>query len=124
MEKVLIKSLDNYIDKEVTLSGWLTNRRSGKGLEFLIIRDGSGFTQCIVDESQVSEETFRIAKSLSQESSINVTGKVVKDERQVGGFEIHVKNVELIGDSIDYPITNKPHGGEFLMDKRQRFIVF
>lgn len=122
MEKVLIESLENYVEKEVTISGWLTNKRGGKGLEFLIIRDGSGFVQCIVDENQVGEEIFKVAKSTSQECSLNVTGKVVKDERQVGGFEIHVSNVELLGESVDYPITNKPHGVEFLMDKRHLWL--
>jgi asparaginyl-tRNA synthetase len=122
MEKVLIENLGKHIDKEVKLSGWLTNKRSGKGLEFLIIRDGSGFVQCIVDESKVSESAFQVAKSLSQESSFTLKGKVVKDERQMGGFEIHVSDIELIHESKEYPITNKPHGVEFLMDNRHLWL--
>ena len=63
MEKVLIDSLAKCVGEEILISGWLTNKRSGKGLEFLIVRDGSGFTQCIVDESKVSEKHFQIAKA-------------------------------------------------------------
>jgi asparaginyl-tRNA synthetase len=122
MEKVLIESLSKHINKEVSLSGWLTNKRSGKGLEFLIIRDGSGFVQCIVDESKVNESSFQVAKSLSQESSVTLTGLVVEDERQIGGYEIHVSNLELIHESKEYPITNKPHGVEFLMDNRHLWL--
>ncbi len=122
MEKVLIENLSKHIDKEVSLSGWLTNKRSGKGLEFLIIRDGSGFVQCIVDESKVNESSFQVAKGLSQESSVILTGNVVKDERQIGGYEIHVSNLELIHESKEYPITNKPHGVEFLMDNRHLWL--
>ena len=122
MEKVLIESLGKYVEKDVTLSGWLMNKRSGKGLEFLIIRDGSGFVQCIVDESKVSEEAFLVAKNLTQESSFTLNGKVVKDERQIGGYEIHVDHIDLIHESKEYPITNKPHGVEFLMDNRHLWL--
>ncbi len=122
MKKVLIESLHKHVGEEVELSGWLTNKRSGKGLEFLIIRDGSGFAQCIADESTIGNEAFLAAKNLSQESSFTVTGKVVKDERQIGGYEIHASNVKLINKSEDYPISNKAHGVEFLMDKRHLWL--
>lgn len=122
MEKVLISQLANFEGKEVALSGWLTNKRSGKGLEFLIIRDGSGFIQCIVDETKVNDADFQIAKSLTQESSVSLVGQVVKDEKQIGGFEIHVSKLELLHESKGYPITNKPHGVEFLMDNRHLWL--
>jgi len=119
---VLIQDLKNYVGQEVKLAGWLTNKRSGKGLEFLIIRDGSGFAQCIIEEVKVDEKSFQTAKTISQESSFTVTGKVVKDEKQIGGYEIHATSVELISEAINYPITNKPHGVEFLMDNRHLWL--
>jgi asparaginyl-tRNA synthetase len=122
MEKVLIQNLDKHENQEISISGWLTNKRSGKGLEFLIVRDGSGFTQCIVDETKVNEKVFQLAKEISQESSLKLKGKVVKDERQIGGYEIHVQTLEIIHESNSYPITNKPHGVEFLMDNRHLWL--
>lgn len=122
MKKVLIENLQQHEGEEVVLSGWLTNKRSGKGLEFLIIRDGSGFAQCIADAEKISEEAFQTAKNLSQESSFSITGKVVKDERQIGGYEIHASNIELISQASDYPISNKAHGVEFLMDNRHLWL--
>ncbi len=122
MKKVLIESLHKHVGEEVELSGWLTNKRSGKGLEFLIMRDGSGFAQCIVDEEKIDNEAFLAAKNLSQESSFTITGTVVKDERQIGGYEIHANNVKLISQSTDYPISNKAHGVEFLMDNRHLWL--
>lgn len=122
MEKVLIQDLGKFVGKKISLSGWLTNKRSGKGLEFLIIRDGSGFVQCIVDETNVGEKYFNTAKSLSQESSLRLEGTVVVDEKQIGGYEIHVNKIELIQESVNYPITNKPHGVEFLMDNRHLWL--
>jgi asparaginyl-tRNA synthetase len=122
MGKVLIQDLKNFENQEVNISGWLTNKRSGKGLEFLIIRDGSGFTQCIVDENKVDKKVFQAAKEISQESSLNLKGKVVKDERQIGGFEIHVDTLEILHTANNYPISNKPHGVEFLMDNRHLWL--
>ncbi|MFN8256534.1 MAG: asparagine--tRNA ligase [Bacteroidales bacterium] len=122
MEKVYIQDLKKYEGQDVSISGWLMNKRSSKGLEFLIVRDGTGFTQCIVEEGKVSEKSFLAAKEMSQESSLKLKGKVVKDERQVGGFEIHVQSLETISVANGYPITNKPHGTEFLMDNRHLWL--
>lgn len=122
MKAVLIQDLHKYEGAQVSLSGWLTNKRSSKGLEFLIIRDGSGFAQCIVEEARVGDRSFQTAKSLSQESSFTIKGTVVKDEKQIGGYELHADSLELISASVDYPITNKPHGTEFLMDNRHLWL--
>ncbi|OQY04874.1 MAG: asparagine--tRNA ligase [Bacteroidetes bacterium 4572_117] len=122
MERAVIQNLNNFVGKEISLKGWLTNKRSGKGLEFLIVRDGTGYVQCIVNEDDVNEKVFNIAKSLSQESSIEISGLVVKDERQVGGYEIQLDNLKLISEASAFPITNKPHGVEFLMDNRHLWL--
>lgn len=122
MKGILIQELSKYEGKEIALSGWLTNKRSGKGLEFLIIRDGSGFAQCIVDETKVDNDSFQLAKTMSQESSLKIQGIVVKDDKQIGGFEVHATNIELITSANNYPITNKPHGVEFLMDNRHLWL--
>ncbi|NPA45003.1 MAG: asparagine--tRNA ligase [Chlorobi bacterium] len=119
---IQIKDFKNHEGQTIETQGWLTNKRSGKGLEFIILRDGSGFAQCIVDAESVPNDVFETAKRLSQESSIKLEGKVVKDEKQIGGYELHVTNLELIGTSVDYPITNKEHGIEFLMDKRHLWL--
>ena len=122
MKSTVIQDLKKFEGAQVRLKGWLTNKRSGKGLEFLIIRDGSGYIQCIVNEEDVSADVFQLAKSLSQESSVEISGTVVKDERQIGGFEMHVNNIVLIGEALAYPITNKAHGVEFLMDNRHLWL--
>ncbi len=119
---VRISDFHKFEGKEITVCGWLMNNRSSKGLEFIILRDGSGFAQCIVDAAKVSPETFEDAKKLTQESSMELTGTVVKDERQVGGYELHVSNLKIIHISEEYPISNKQHGVEFLMDQRHLWL--
>ncbi len=119
---VLIEQLSTHVEKEVVLKGWVTNRRNSKGLAFIILRDGSGFCQCVVDESLVGEEVFAEVSKLTQESAISLKGRVKADERQVGGFELQVSEFSLINLSEEYPISNKAHGVEFLMDNRHLWL--
>ena len=92
MKSVLIKNIKDFDKKEVTINGWVYNsRRSGK-IGFLTFRDGFGLVQCIVAKNDVGDENFDIFKSLTQESSLILHGKVVENERAPGGFEIIVTN--------------------------------
>ena len=119
---MLIKDLSNFVDKNVTLKGWVANRRDGKGLVFIILRDGTGQCQCIGDFNLIGEEKFNEAVSLGLESSLIVTGKVVADERQIGGYELHISDIEVLQNVKDYPIAKKEHGIEFLMDQRHLWL--
>ncbi|PCH68415.1 MAG: asparagine--tRNA ligase [Bacteroidetes bacterium] len=117
-----IKDISNQVGNEITLNGWIANKRSGKGIHFIVLRDGSGFIQCIVAENEVSKEIFDLADQLSLESSVSITGKVVRDERQIGGFEIQASNLTLYQLSNEYPISKKSHGVDFLMDNRHLWL--
>ncbi len=89
---------------------------------FLNLRDGTGLCQCVVSAESVSAEIFTLAASLGLESSLSLTGKVVKDERQLGGFELQVSDLILISSCQEYPISNKEHGVEFLSDNRHLWL--
>lgn len=119
---IYIENLKDHVGQEVTLNGWQANMRTGKGLLFIVLRDGSGFCQCVVNEEAVSQETFNALKEASQEASISLTGFVKQDDRQIGGFELEVKEGKVIGQSTDYPISNKEHGVEFLMSNRHLWL--
>ena len=118
MQKITIKDLSEYVGKEVTLSGWLYNKRSSGKIKFIILRDGSGYLQCVYFKGNLSEEVFENAGKYGQESSITVTGKVKEEKRAPGGFELDATDIQLISEAVDYPITPKDHGVEFLMDNR------
>jgi asparaginyl-tRNA synthetase len=120
--KITIKDASKFVDQEVTIGGWLASKRSSGKIAFLQIRDGSGFIQGVVVKAEVGEEIFARAKSGSQESSLYVTGVIQKDERSPFGFELQVKDIEIIHESLDYPITPKAHGPEFLMDNRHLWL--
>ncbi|NNC94842.1 MAG: asparagine--tRNA ligase [Chitinophagales bacterium] len=117
-----IKDLEAFVGQKVTLKGWLANKRSGKGIAFLILRDGSGFCQCVVTESDVDEESFENAKSLTLESAFEIEGNVVRDEKQMGGFELQATKLRTISIAEEYPIAKKEHGVDFLMDRRHLWL--
>lgn len=117
-----IKDLSKHEDDVVTLKGWVYNSRSSKAIHFIELRDGSGLCQCIVALDEVGQEDFDAAGTLKQESSVEITGKVVKDDRSVGGYELHATGVKVIQVAENYPITPKDHGVEFLMENRHLWL--
>lgn len=119
---VTIEQLKDFVGREVTLQGWVYNQRTSKALLFTIMRDGTGLCQCLTAADEVAEPVWEAISSLSQESSLTMTGTVVKDERSVGGYELHVSDVKVIQIAHDYPITPKEHGVEFLMDHRHLWL--
>ena len=121
-QSTYIDRLGEYEGHRVTLKGWLYNKRSSKGLHFLILRDGTGLVQCVVSEEGVDAESWRAAEEATQESSVVVTGLVRRDERQVGGYEVQAMAVELVSRADEYPITPKEHGIDFLMNHRHLWL--
>ncbi len=113
-----ISDLKDNVGEEVTLAGWLYKSRSSGKVQFLIIRDGTGLCQCIVEKDKIPEELFAQLKRLGQESSLMVTGTVRAEERSVGGFELAVTAAQIVSPATDYPITPKAHGIDFLLKHR------
>jgi asparaginyl-tRNA synthetase len=125
-EQVTIEHVADWIGKDITIKGWLY-AKTGKGkLQFLQVRDGTGMMQCIVFKKTVSPEVFEMARQLTQESSLIVSGTVRVDERAPGipgGFEMDVQELEIVQIVTDeYPITPKEHGVDFLMQNRHLWI--
>jgi len=115
---VYIDQLKNHVGQEVTLKGWLYNSRASGKIQFLIVRDGTGRCQCIVEKGKVPEDVFDQFKHLGQESSLSVTGTVRADERSLGGHELAVTGARPLSPAEGYPITPKQHGVDFLMKHR------
>jgi asparaginyl-tRNA synthetase len=122
---VEIRNVSQHAGQEVLIQGWLYNLRTSGKLLFPIFRDGTGLIQGVVVKSAVAPEVFELVKSLTQESSVRVTGKVRADSRAPGGFELDVTGLEviqLVPVDHPYPITPKEHGVEFLMDHRHLWL--
>ena len=116
--KAYIAELKNNVGQEVTLAGWLYKSRSSGKVQFLVLRDGTGLCQCVVEKDKVSGELFEQLKHLGQESSLTVTGTVRADERSLGGYELALTDAQIISPADGYPITPKSHGVDFLLKHR------
>jgi asparaginyl-tRNA synthetase len=117
-----IQDISKHEGQQVTIAGWLSNRRSSGKIHFLIVRDGTGFVQAVMSKAAVGDDAFTRADHLSQETSLSVTGTVRADARAKGGYEIDVQDVQVHGESHDFPITPKEHGVDYLMDRRHLWI--
>lgn len=122
MNTITMNQAGNFVDQEVIVNAWLTNKRSSGKIAFLQLRDGKAYFQGIVLKAEVGEELFEQAKGLHQETSLRLTGVVQSDDRSALGYELLVKSFEVIGESEDYPITPKEHGTDFLMDHRHLWL--
>lgn len=122
MAHVYIQDIAEHVEKEVTLKGWLYNKTDKGKLRFLLIRDGTGVIQTVVFQKNVTPEVFQATDTLTQESSLVVTGTIRQDERALGGFEMDVRDLEVIQVADSYPISPKEHGTSFLMDNRHLWL--
>jgi asparaginyl-tRNA synthetase len=113
-----IDRLHESVEKTVTLRGWVYNTRPSGKLSFLILRDGTGLCQCVLEKNEATAAFFDEAKKLPQESSVEITGVVKAEPRSVGGHELRVTGLRVVHVALDYPITPKPHGIDFLMKHR------
>jgi asparaginyl-tRNA synthetase len=117
-----ISDIASHQGQQITIRGWLHNRRSSGKLHFLIVRDGTGFVQAVMSKAAVGDAAFTLADHLGQETSLSVTGTVRADARAKGGYELDVVGLEVHGESHDYPITPKEHGVDYLLDRRHLWI--
>jgi asparaginyl-tRNA synthetase len=122
VETVRIARIGDHVDRDVTVQGWLYNKRSKGKLHFLVLRDGSGTIQAVMFAGDVSPEAFALADRIGQESSIRVLGRVRADPRAPGGYELSVRDLDVLQESHDYPITPKEHGVDFLMNHRHLWL--
>ncbi|WP_172196269.1 asparagine--tRNA ligase [Saccharibacillus qingshengii] len=120
--KTDIRGVSGHVGETVKIGCWVNNKRSSGKIQFLQLRDGTGYIQGVVVKSEVSEKIWNDAKSLTQESSLYVTGIIREEPRSKSGYEMTVTGIEVLHLTEDYPITPKEHGVDFLMDHRHLWL--
>jgi asparaginyl-tRNA synthetase len=118
MTTVRIESLSAHTGHTVTVRGWVSHTRSSGKIAFVVLRDGTGLLQGVLSKKEVSAEVWERFPSLTQETSIALTGTVREEPRAPGGYEMHVSDLQVIGPSVDYPIQPKEHGTQYLFEHR------
>jgi asparaginyl-tRNA synthetase len=122
MEQTYISDIGKHLGEEVTIKGWLYNKRSSGKLGFLEIRDGSGIIQGVLSKKDVSEQCWNDCERVTQESSITVLGVPREHPKRPGVYELDIKDLQIVQLAHEYPITPKDHGIEFLMDHRHLWL--
>jgi asparaginyl-tRNA synthetase len=122
MTAVDIRGLRDHVGETVTVRGWVTTTRSSGKIAFVVVRDGSGYVQGVLSKKEVSESTWSAFGSLTQETSVAMTGQVREEPRSPGGYELSVQAMEVLGPSPEYPITPKEHGTTFLFEHRHLWL--
>ena len=122
MARVYIDEIGKHVGEEVTLRGWLYNKRHSGKLYFVLVRDGTETIQCVAYRPDVGDEVFARCDEVTQESSVEVTGTVKADARSPLGYELTLRDLRIVQLAHDYPITPKEHGTAFLMDNRHLWL--
>ncbi|HEV8197221.1 MAG TPA: asparagine--tRNA ligase [Gemmatimonadales bacterium] len=122
MASVYINELGQHTGRSVTVRGWVVTTRSSGKIAFLVVRDGTGYLQAVFPRKEVAETVWDAFGTLTQETSVAVTGQVREDARSPGGFELTATGLEIIGPSVDFPITPKEHGTQFLFEHRHLWL--
>ncbi|UCG87400.1 MAG: asparagine--tRNA ligase [Gemmatimonadota bacterium] len=118
----LIRHLPGLIGQSVALRGWVVTTRSSGKIAFLVIRDGTGYLQCVIAKQDVDEATWETSRLLTLETSVEVSGEIREDSRSPGGVELGVESLATLGPSADFPIGKKEHGTAFLFERRHLWL--
>ena len=122
MALITIDAAGQHVGQEVTIRGWLRSRRDSGKLHFLTVRDGTGDLQAVVSKKAVGDDQFALSASLTQESSLVLTGQLRRDDRAPGGYELDVSRIEALQIAQPFPIQPKEHGVGFLMEHRHLWL--
>lgn len=121
-DRFYIQDAGKHDGQIVTVKGWVYNKRSSGKIKFLVMRDGTGLMQGVLFKGECSEEAFNDFEKLTQESAVEVTGKIRKEPRSPGGYEMGIHSLKVVSIAEPYPISPKEHGIEFLMENRHLWV--
>ena len=119
---VEIRQLSDHVGSEVSISGWVETTRGHGKVAFAVVRDGTGIVQCVFLQKALPESVWAAFQTLTQESTVVVTGEVKADDRAPGGYELGITDLEVLHVAEEYPIQPKEHGVEFLLDHRHLWL--
>jgi len=122
MTAVLISELRAHVGETVTVRGWVVTTRSSGKIAFMVLRDGSAYVQGVLSKKEVPAATWEAFAGLTQEASVALVGTVREEPRSPGGYELAVTGLEVLGASVDYPITPKEHGTTYLFEHRHLWL--
>lgn len=121
-QAVWINKLKGSVDSEVTIRGWIRNRRMGKNMWFIDLRDGSDEVQCALYVPDANPDLVNQLKEADLESIVQFTGKVVENAKAIGGIELQISSGEILQSVTNFPINKPDHNIQHLMKYRHLWI--
>jgi asparaginyl-tRNA synthetase len=119
---VEIQELARHVGDEVTVRGWVETTRTHGKVAFAVVRDGTGIVQGVFLQKGLPEAVWERHGTLTQETTVAVTGVVKEEPRAPGGYELGVTDLEVLALAEEYPIQPKEHGVDFLLDHRHLWL--
>lgn len=120
-QATFISRIAPFVGKDVTIKGWIYNKRGSGKIQFLQVRDGTGFIQVIVNHAEVSDSVWEAAQTATIETSVILHGLVTKHPKKEE-YELQLKDIKIVHISEEYPIGKKEHGPDFLLDNRHLWL--
>jgi nondiscriminating aspartyl-tRNA synthetase len=121
MERTLSKNIAGCIGQKTTIKGWLHKKRLLGGLTFINVRDRSGLVQVLIEDKDETEKL----RGMQLGTVLEITGKVIAEERAPGGAEIHEPKITILVPvtdespiEIDKPISHKSENLDTLFEHR------
>ena len=117
-----IEELPSLTGQPVVTRGWVMTTRSSGKIAFITLRDGTAYLQVVLSKKDVPEAAWEAFRTLTQETSVEVSGTVRADARAPGGVELTAQDLKVLGPSPEFPITPKEHGTAFLFEHRHLWL--
>ncbi len=117
-----IEALPALAGRSAVVRGWVMTTRSSGKIAFVSLRDGTGYLQVVVSKKDVPERVWDTLGTLTQETSVEVSGAVRADARAPGGVELTATDLRVLGTSHEFPISPKEHGTAFLFEHRHLWL--
>jgi nondiscriminating aspartyl-tRNA synthetase len=95
MKRTLIAELSSSSSDRILLKGWVRRLRETKSTSFIILRDCSGEIQVVADPARTR------GLGLRAECAVAIAGKLRRDERAPGGFEVDLETIEVLGPAAE-----------------------
>ena len=122
MGKIYFKNLNEYINKEITIEGFVDNIRDLQYVQFLIIRDSTGKLQVTIEKNEDNKKLNEIVSNITNESTVKITGTLFENEKvKLNGMELIPSEIVVTSRCLDELPLNYNDSNSALLDTRLNY---
>ena len=122
MKKIYFKNLNEYINKEITIEGFVDNIRDLQYVQFLIVRDSSGKLQVTIEKDEENKELNEIVSNLTVESTVKIKGTLLANKKvKLNGKELIPTEIIVTSKCLHELPLNYKDSKSALLDTRLNY---